>query len=82
MTGVTNNQYVHFSANQKGVRLPFGTTLQRNPGVIGELYWNTTLQRLQVYDGTVWGNAAGISGAIVSMADVEEINVIYELILA
>jgi hypothetical protein len=82
MTGVTNNQYVHFSANEKGVRLPYGTTDDRNPGVIGELYWNTTLGRLQVYNGTVWGNAAGISGAIVTVADVEEINVIYELILA
>lgn len=82
MTGVQKDQYVHWSANQKGVRLPYGTTAQRNPGVIGELYWNTSLQLLQVYDGTVWGNAAGVSGTIVPQSQVEEINVIYELILA
>ena len=82
MTGVQKEQYVHWSANGTGVRLPYGSTLQRNPGVIGELYWNTTLQLLQVYDGTVWGNAAGVSGTIVPQSQVEEINVIYELILA
>jgi hypothetical protein len=82
MTGVQTEQYVHWSANSKGVRLPYGTTAERNPGVIGELYWNTTLQLLQVYDGTVWGNASGVSGTIVPLNQVEEINVIYELILA
>ena len=82
MTGVTTDQYVHFSANEKGVRLPYGTTAQRNPGVIGELYWNTTQQLLQVYDGTAWGNASGVSGTIVPQSQVEEINVIYQLILA
>lgn len=82
MTGVTTDQYVDFSANQKGVRMPFGTTAARNAGVVGELYYNTTIGRLQVYDGTVWGNAAGISGAIVTVQDAEQINVIYELILA
>ena len=82
MTGVQKEQYVHWSANGTGVRLPYGSTLQRNPGVIGELYWNTTLQLLQVYDGTVWGNAAGVSGTIVPQSQVEEINVIYQLILA
>ena len=81
MTGVQKEQYVHWSANGTGVRLPYGSTLQRNPGVIGELYWNTTLQLLQVYDGTVWGNAAGVSGTIVPQSQVEEINVIYNLIL-
>jgi hypothetical protein len=73
---------VHWSANAKGVRLPYGTTAQRNPGVIGELYWNTSTQLLQVFDGSVWGNAAGVSGTIVPASQVEEINVIYELILA
>jgi hypothetical protein len=82
MTGVQIEQYVHFSANAKGVRLPYGTTAERNPGVIGELYWNTTQQLLQVYDGTAWGNASGVSGTIVPLSQVEEINVIYQLILA
>jgi hypothetical protein len=82
MTGVQRDQYVHWSANAKGVRLPYGTTAQRNPGVIGELYWNTSTQLLQVFDGSVWGNAAGVSGTIVPASQVEEINVIYELILA
>jgi hypothetical protein len=82
MTGAINDQYVHFSANQKGVRMPFGTTDDRNPGVIGELYWNTTVQTLQVYDGTAWTLASGPIGTIVTVADAEQINVIYELILA
>ena len=82
MTGVLKEQYVHWSANSKGVRLPYGTTAQRNPGVIGELFWNTSLQLLQVYSGVAWGNAAGVSGTIVPQSQVEEINVIYELILA
>jgi hypothetical protein len=81
MTGVQQEQYVHWSANEKGVRLPYGTTMQRNPGVVGELYWNTSLQLLQVYDGTAWGNASGVSGTIVPQSQVEEINVIYNLIL-
>jgi hypothetical protein len=82
MTGVLKEQYVHFSANAKGVRVPYGSTVARNPGVIGELYWNTTAGLLQVYDGTAWNSAAGISGSIVPQSQVEEINTIYNLILA
>jgi len=82
MTGVLQEQYVHFSANAKGVRVPYGSTVARNPGVIGELYWNTTAGLLQVYDGTAWNAAAGISGSIVPQSQVEEINTIYNLILA
>jgi len=82
MTGVLQEQYVHFSANAKGVRVPYGSTVARNPGVIGELYWNTTAGLLQVYDGTAWNSAAGISGSIVPQSQVEEINTIYNLILA
>lgn len=82
MTGVLNEQYVHFSANSTGVRLPYGTTAARNPGVIGELYWNTTTNVLQVYSGSAWGSAAGVSGTVVPQSQVEEINTIYNLILA
>lgn len=82
MTGTLREQYVHFSANSKGVRVPYGSTVARNPGVIGELYWNTTQGILQVYDGTAWFAAAGISGSIVPQSQVEEINTIYNLILA
>jgi len=73
---------VHVSANEKGIRLPYGTTAQRNPGVIGELYWNTTTNNLQVYGGAAWGSASGASGTIVPLYQVEEINLIYNLILA
>ena len=82
MTGVQQEQYVHVSANEKGIRLPYGTTAQRNPGVIGELYWNTTTNVLQVYSGAAWGSASGASGTIVPQSQVEEINLIYNLILA
>jgi len=82
MTGVTKEQKVEFRANSKGVRVPFGNTANRNPGVIGEIYYNTQTARLQVYTGTLWANAVGVVSGIVTGDEVQEINTIYNLILS
>jgi hypothetical protein len=82
MTGVQKEQKVEFRANNKAVRVPFGNTLQRNPGVIGEIYYNTQAQRLQVYNGSVWTEAAGATLVTVTTEVAAELDVIYNLILA
>ncbi len=82
MTGVQKEQKVEFRANNKAVRVPFGNTLQRNPGVIGEIYYNTQAQRLQVYSGSVWAEAAGATLVTVTTEVAAELDVIYNLILA
>ena len=82
MTGVQKEQKVEFRANNKAVRVPFGNTLQRNPGVIGEIYYNTQAQRLQVYNGSVWTEAAGATLVTVTTEVAQELDVIYNLILA
>lgn len=82
MTGVLKEQKVEFRANNKAVRVPFGNTLQRNPGVIGEIYYNTQAQRLQVYNGSAWTEAAGATLVTVTTEVAAELDVIYNLILA
>ena len=82
MTGVQKEQQVEFRANQKGVRLPYGITANRNPGVVGELYYNTQAGLLQVYTGTAWISAVGALTTEVSQELAEDINTIYNLILA
>ena len=83
MTGVQKEQQVEFRANQKGLRLPYGITSNRNPGVIGELYYNTQVGLLQVYTGTAWATATGAAGAIeVTQEIAEDVNTIWNLILA
>jgi hypothetical protein len=82
MTGVQKEQKVEFRANNKAVRVPFGNTLQRNPGVIGEIYYNTQAQRLQVYNGSTWTEAAGATLVTVTTEVAAELDVIYNLILA
>ena len=82
MTGVQKEQKVEFRANNKAVRVPFGNTLQRNPGVIGEIYYNTQAQRLQVYNGSVWAEAAGATLVTVTTEVAQDLDVIYNLILA
>lgn len=83
MTGVQKEQQVEFRANQKGLRLPYGNTANRNPGVIGELYYNTQVGLLQVYTGTAWATATGAAGAIeVTQEIAEDVNTIWNLILA
>jgi hypothetical protein len=82
MTGVQKEQKVEFRANNKAVRVPFGNTLQRNPGVIGEIYYNTQAQKLQVYNGSTWAEAAGSTVVTVTTEVAAELDVIYNLILA
>ena len=82
MTGVQKEQKVEFRANNKAVRVPFGNTLQRNPGVIGEIYYNTQAQKLQVYNGSTWAEAAGSTLVTVTTEVAQELDVIYNLILA
>jgi hypothetical protein len=82
MTGVQKEQKVEFRANNKAVRVPFGNTLQRNTGVIGEIYYNTQAQKLQVYSGSAWNDAAGATLITVTTEVAQELDVIYNLILA
>jgi hypothetical protein len=82
MTGVQKEQKVEFRANNKAVRVPFGNTLQRNPGVVGEIYYNTQAQKLQVYSGSAWNDAAGATLVTVTTEVAQDLDVIYNLILA
>ena len=82
MTGVQKEQKVEFRANNKAVRVPFGNTLQRNPGVVGEIYYNTQAQKLQVYSGSTWNDAAGATLVTVTTEVAQDLDVIYNLILA
>jgi len=51
--------------------IPYGTTAQQPTGQTGMLRFNTTLSRLQVYDGTNWTTigAVSASGGTVTYAD-------------
>ena len=82
MTGVQKEQKVVFAANQKGVKVPYGNTANRNTGRIGELYWNTQTVRLEVFTGTSWVSAVGAFSTEVTAEDANDLNVIYELILS
>jgi hypothetical protein len=50
--------------------------------VIGEIYYNTQAQRLQVYSGSVWAEAAGATLVTVTTEVAQDLDVIYNLILA
>ena len=44
-----------------GLRIPVGTTLQRNnAGGLGQLRYNTDLSRFEGYNGTTWFNLVGV----------------------
>jgi hypothetical protein len=51
--------------------VPSGTTAQQPTGVAGMIRFNSTLNRLEVYNGTVWLSIAGISatGGTITNAD-------------
>lgn len=58
--------YVKFMGSG-AVAIPAGTTAQQPTGAATELgmhRWNTTLSRLEVYDGTSWVSAIGTSSGI------------------
>lgn len=71
--------YVRFMGTN-GAVLPVGTTLERpvSPEV-GDTRWNTDLQYLEVFDGTVYTVATG-SGAIVTETYMNDLGNIYTLI--
>jgi len=54
-----------------GIIIPYGTTAQQPTGQTGMLRFNTTLGRLQVYDGTNWIVVGGMSatGGTVTYVD-------------
>lgn len=45
----------------KWFRITGGTTVNRPTGAAGAMYWNTTNNWLDIYDGTAWRNVAQIS---------------------
>jgi len=58
--------YVRFTGSG-AVAIPYGTTAQQPAGAaveIGMHRWNTTLSRLEVYDGSAWVSAIGTSAGI------------------
>ena len=48
----------------------------------GELWWNETNSTLEVYTGTEWVTSVGSQTITVTQQFAEDLNVIYELILA
>lgn len=60
--------------------VPVGTSAERPYGEIGETRWNTDLQYLECFDGTVYQVATG-GGVVVTAAIMQEFADIYTLIL-
>lgn len=60
--------------------VPVGTTAERPYGEVGETRWNTDLQYLECFDGTVYQVATG-GGVVVTAAVMQEFADIYALIL-
>ena len=48
----------------------------------GELWWNETNSTLEVYTGTEWVTSVGSQTITVTQQFAEDLNVIYDLILA
>lgn len=76
----TAQGYIQFTGD-KAVIIPAGNTGQRlaSPPV-GSSRWNTDIEILEVWDGTVWASAAG-AGAGISAAQMEELVDILTLVL-
>ena len=75
--GSTGEGYSQFSGTT-GIVIPVGTTAQRpenlgNPSTQGQLRYNTTLSRMEVYTGSVWENSAGFIETV-PLNDAEDIN--------
>jgi len=49
------------SSGTGALTLPTGTTEQQPTGVAGMIRFNTTVNKLQVYNGTVWQSIGGVS---------------------
>jgi len=62
--GSTNNGYVKYTGTN-GVVIPAGTTAERAYSEVGETRWNTDLQYLECFDGSVYYISTG-AGEVVS----------------
>lgn len=73
----TGQGYVRF-AGTNGVVVPTGANSQRTFPEIGDTRWNTELQRLECFDGTVYSLSTG-GGELITPDDMEELGNIYAL---
>ena len=53
-----------------GLTVPSGTTGEQPTGVVGMIRYNTTVNELQVYNGTMWKIIGGMSGTGGTIADI------------
>lgn len=74
----TNRGYLKF-AGTNGVLIPAGTTAERVALGVGTTRWNTDLNYLECFDGTVWSVATG-GGETVTEAVMEDLGHVYTLI--
>lgn len=72
------NGYLQFSYNTAFV-IPVGTNAERRNNEVGETRWNTDLQYLECFDGTVWQVATG-GGVVVTAPIMENLTHQYTLI--
>ena len=75
----TGRGYVRFDSTN-AVAIPAGDISQRPFGVIGETRWNTDLQYLECFDGSIYQVATG-GGTVVTATVMQELGEIYSLIL-
>jgi hypothetical protein len=75
----TGTGYLQFVDNN-GFLIPAGTTAQREVLGLGTTRWNTDLDYLECWDGTVWQVATG-GGNVVTEEAMDELGRLYSLIL-
>ena len=75
----TGTGYLRFVDNN-GFLIPAGTTAQREVLGLGTTRWNTDLDYLECWDGTVWQVATG-GGNVVTEEAMDELGRLYSLIL-
>lgn len=74
----TGNGYLQF-AGSFGILIPAGTTEERVGNAVGDTRWNTDLDYMECFDGTVWQVATG-GGATVTQELMEDFGHRYTLI--
>jgi hypothetical protein len=78
--GSTGTGYTRFMGDN-ALLIPAGTDLQRRVSPeVGETRWNTYLDYLECYDGTVWAVSTG-GGVEVDVPIMEDLSHVYTLIL-
>lgn len=73
----TGTGYVNF-IDTNGMVFPTGNNAQRTYPEVGDTRWNTELQRLECFDGTVYSLSTG-GGELITPEDMEELGNIYAL---